>query len=220
MAAWRQSSGQRSLDSKPVLTIGYDDDGEKYGGKTLEKLLISANIEGAVCVARWFGGIMLGPVRFDHMRNCAQEAITNCAQAAEVTNKRKKAQDEAEKKAKLVRALPERDQSIVVLRGLLAEKTKSSSPQDAVTKRSPAKAPDYSSLPLDALKRLEKARDATISWILQGIEKAEKEQANDKADGGPSSSKAESSSGMVKPAEEGTESVVLELKPKGHKEAI
>ena len=49
-------------------------------------------------------------------------------------------------------------------------------------KSSPAKVPDYSKLPLSALEKLEQVRDATISWILKEIEKAELDQASGKVE--------------------------------------
>ncbi|KAL9035343.1 MAG: hypothetical protein Q9214_006625, partial [Letrouitia sp. 1 TL-2023] len=80
IAAWRTPSAQRSLTpssttTKPLFSTGYSDDGERYGGKTLEKLLVALNVSGAVVVGRYYGGVMLGPVRFEHIKNCATEAI-------------------------------------------------------------------------------------------------------------------------------------------------
>ena len=180
IAAWRRPSSQRALNSQPVLGVGHDDDGEKYGGKTLEKVLTAANLEGTLVVARWYGGVLLGPVRFDHMRMCAEEAISNWFRDRDRTNKRRKVQEEAETRERLVRALPERDQSIIVLRGLLAEKRGSKSNDSAES--TPTKVPDYASLPVSALERLEHARDATISWVLKEIEKAESAEESMKAD--------------------------------------
>ena len=173
ISAWRTPSTQRSLNAHQQLyDLGHEDDGEKFGGKTLEKVLVGENVTGAVVVARWFGGVMLGPVRFDHMRDCAKEAISSFKAHSEANNKkRKRENDDKEERKRLVEELPQRDESIVVLRGLLAEKKGegiggSSSPS--------AKVPDYGKLPLEALRKLEKVRDATIKWILKGIEDAEK----------------------------------------------
>lgn len=178
IAAWRKPSSQRALGSQRLFETGHDDDGEKYGGKTLEKVLASMEVEGAVVVARWYGGIMLGPVRFDHIGNCAREAISGWLQESEKANKRLKVQEEVKNKDRLARILQERDQSILVLRGLLAEKTKSSSSESSGP-QSPAKVPQYSKLPLPTLEKLEQVRDATIGWILKQIEKAETAEQND-----------------------------------------
>ena len=172
IAAWRKPSNQQALNSQLLIEAGHDDDGEKYGGKTLEKVMISTNAQGAVVVARWYGGIMLGPVRFDHMEKCAREAISSWIQDKDRMNERKKIEDEVITKERLVRSLPERDNSIAVLRGLLAEK-KRISPSNAKANTTPTKVPTYRNMPLSALQRLEQVRDATIAWILSEIEKAE-----------------------------------------------
>jgi Uncharacterized protein family UPF0029 len=188
LAAWRTPSAQRTLHSsspRGVFDVGHDDDGEHYGGKRLEKVLKEANVEGAVVVARWYGGILLGPVRFTHIENCAREAIEKSKKDARerdlhVALKRKVEGDE-KRRSTLVRILEERDHSIHTLRGLLREKTKEASclQKDEIvsavrdTNTTPTKAINYSAMPLQALEQLEKARDATISWILKEIEKAE-----------------------------------------------
>ena len=174
-AAWRKPSSQRALNAQRLLETGHDDDGEKYGGKALEKVLVEMEVEGAVVVARWYGGVMLGPVRFDHIQNCARDAIMQWSQERERTAKKAKVRDDEAEKERLIHTLPARDQSIAVLRGLLAEKSQPSSSAPA-GKSTPAKTPDYSILPLATLVKLEQVRDATIGWILKQIEKAESAQ--------------------------------------------
>ena len=180
IAAWRKSSSQRALNAQPLWETGHDDDGEKYGGKALEKVLVETNVEGAVVVARWYGGVLLGPVRFDHIRNTARDAIIQWSQDRERSAKRTKIREDEAEKERLIEALPERDQSITVLRDLLAEKSQQSSSTPS-GKTTPAKTPDYSTLPLATLQKLEHVRDATIGWILKQIEKAEESQVQ-KAD--------------------------------------
>lgn len=70
MAAWRFPSNQRTITAnsqqstrKQLFETGRDDDGEKGGGRALEKLMESMQVTGSVMVARWYGGVMLGPVR-------------------------------------------------------------------------------------------------------------------------------------------------------------
>lgn len=172
IAAWRKPSSQRALSSRHLLDTGHDDDGEKYGGKTLSTVLASMEVEGAIVVARWYGGIMLGPARFDHIRDSAREAITAWRQESEEASKRLRAKEDIKDRDQLARTLQERDHSITVLRSLLAEKTKSSS-SDLSPPNTPAKVPQYSTLPLLTLTKLEKVRDATIGWILKQIEAAE-----------------------------------------------
>ncbi|KAG7001527.1 hypothetical protein G7Y79_00031g066420 [Physcia stellaris] len=172
--AWRRPSSQRSLKtSAPLLESSYDDDGEKHGGKAIAQVLEAMDVCGAVVVARWYGGVMLGPMRFEHIRNCAKAAILEWRRE-EGEGEGKRAKLEEEQRAKLELTLRERDESIVVLRGLLAEKKGQASSQGNLS-GSPAKGPDYGKLPLQALKRLEDVRDATIGWILKSIEEAEKQ---------------------------------------------
>lgn len=206
MLAWRRESKQRTLPgSKPQLDIGNDDDGEKYGGKKIEGVLESMKVMGSCVVARWYGGVMLGPVRFTHMENCARGAVKAWqeAQAEESTKKRKLAEDEEDRKA-LAKSLGDRDGSIVVLRTLASEKEgkvkaailagvealaatdgeEAAMPAETVSVPSssapltPQKpALDYSAMPLERLRALDKARDATLSFLLKRISKAEADLA-------------------------------------------
>jgi hypothetical protein len=297
IAAWRRSSSQRTLlttlnaasgaananrnaNANVTYTTSSDDDGEKYAGKRLERVLNELNVQGIVVVARWYGGVMLGPVRFTHIENVAREAImkwkrsvassggvgddsgggtdrskrlkfddgssspSSSAAAGAAATPAQKAAEEAHR-LRLVEQLAHRDNSIVVLRSLLAEKkemkekrtnvaalppstsisTSSSEPSKLETNHdgggsgsqtppqptssaagdvdvvvrttpasassSPAPAPvpakpqamDYSQMPLQRLRQLEKARDATIAFILKQIDKAEEEEEQEKQKG-------------------------------------
>jgi len=204
IVAWRKLSNQRTLGGQTVIYVtGSDDDGEKYAGKRLEKVLSEQDVAGTIVVARWYGGILLGPVRFTHIENVAKDAIakwrasTDHGDAGQGDSKRRRVadstpqMDEEEERVRLVKQLTERDHSICVLRELLAEKTQAgqadgpkegqgqtenlggspSSPvSPTVTKI------DYNTMPLQRLKQLEKARDATISWILKRIDAAEEQE--------------------------------------------
>lgn len=119
---------------------------------------------------------MLGPVRFDHIKNSARDAIMQWSLDVERSAKKAKVQEDEDEKGRLIQTLPERDQSITVLRDLLAEKSQQSS-SSTTRKGSPAKIPDYSTLPLATLEKLEQVRDATIGWILKQIEKVESAQS-------------------------------------------
>ena len=175
MTAWRLLSKQRSLNSQLIFETGHDDDGENHGGKNLEKVLIAKRVSGTVMVARWYGGVMLGPVRFDHIRNCASDAIGQWAREGEHAAKRAKTETD---RLRRVEILSERDQSIAVLRGLLAEKKQGVASSPDNTRISPVKAPDYAKMEIPLLERLEQVRDKTIGWILAQIEQAEKAQEN------------------------------------------
>lgn len=203
--AWRKPSKQQSIGSmsvssnaaKVIYDVGSDEDGEKYAGKKLEKLLVDMNIVGAVVVARWWGGIMLGQVRFDHILNTAKEAITSWQGSRKLPPPTKKMkteasenltpEEEAEQKARLAKQLTDRDASISVLRGLLAEKkvAKTGHTDDQNTPkatRSPKQVStaklDYLNMPIAKLRQLEKARDTTISWVLKQIDEVEASQSD------------------------------------------
>ncbi|ETN36418.1 uncharacterized protein HMPREF1541_08695 [Cyphellophora europaea CBS 101466] len=190
MAAWRKASTQRTLSSdRQIFTTGSDDDGEKYGGKRLERVLNEAKVTGAVVVARWYGGVLLGPVRFTHIENAAKEAIgawrestgeRPAAKVRKVEQQQTSAGDDEADRKRLTKQLTDRDQSIVVLRQLLAEKQAMASvgaQPDMVSSSQPsssaATAIDYAEMPLLRLRQLDKARDATIAWILKQIDQAE-----------------------------------------------
>lgn len=209
--ATRKLSSQRTLggQGKQLHVTNSDDDGEKYAGKHLERVLNELRVEGSVVVGRWYGGVLLGPVRFEHIRNVAREAVGlwlgsvgRGADGDEVGGgKRTKVEDavsgneegkvetmdevmakrvqESIEKEKLLQDLEERDKSIVSLRKLLATKDK----KDEESKEgegasspisSQARPPiDYEKMPLARLRQLEKARDATIGFILKQIDAAE-----------------------------------------------
>lgn len=139
---------------------------------------------------------MLGPVRFAHIKGCAREAVgrwkADRGKGVEGRAvRRRKAEDgkETVEKEALVTVLKERDHSVSALRGLLREKKEEASAAKADEGTSgvkdvnttPAKAVNYSAMPLEALRRLGEARDATIAWILKEIEKVEQEQELGKA---------------------------------------
>lgn len=219
IVAWRRRSAQTTLSphtgtgpgtstiGRAIYTTGSDDDGEKYAGKRLERVLSDLDVEGAVVVARWYGGVLLGPVRFTHIEHVAREAIGKWKANAKIGTsfsggrdgdgaKRQKTEavpdgqasgadirDEADR-ARLAKQLSDRDNSIVVLRGLLAEKTQKGPAADPSPTQSqnhtssqgsssPAKTLEYTEMPLARLRQLERARDATIAFILRELDKVE-----------------------------------------------
>jgi len=62
--------------SSSSLKEGSYDDGEKGGGGKVLAVLRRRNVTNiVVIVSRWFGGTMLGPVRFVHITNAAEGAL-------------------------------------------------------------------------------------------------------------------------------------------------
>jgi putative IMPACT (imprinted ancient) family translation regulator len=204
MLAWRRESNQQSLTSNKQYVTGHDDDGEKYGGKKVEQVMMNMEATGACVVARWYGGIMLGQIRFAHIENCASEAVRQWAnQIREQQAKKRRVEEESVEKRKLVKALAKRDQSISVLRALAVEKeklVKEASEDKVVTAENVAGPPivvdatrdtvppssrkelssqtsgvDYETMSVERLRALDKARDATLAFLLKRIDKAESE---------------------------------------------
>ncbi|KAI9872505.1 MAG: hypothetical protein M1823_008151, partial [Watsoniomyces obsoletus] len=175
---------------KPIYVTGSDDDGEKYGGKRIEKVLDELKVEGTAVVVRWYGGVLLGPVRFTHIENVAREAIQTWKNSTEAASKKQKLEaprtEDPEEKERLVKDLIDRDQSVAVLRQLLGEKSQTrkqyevaSDTKPSAPTSSPTPTLDYPSMPVQRLRQLDKARDATIAWILKQIDAAETEANRD-----------------------------------------
>lgn len=54
----------------------FDDDGEKSAGKVMLHVLRQFDAKNTLCVvSRWFGGILLGPVRFRHIANVTRDIL-------------------------------------------------------------------------------------------------------------------------------------------------
>ena len=51
--AWRRESNQQSITGGTKYVTDSDDDGEKYGGKRIAKVLENMQVKGACVVARW-----------------------------------------------------------------------------------------------------------------------------------------------------------------------
>ncbi|KAK1069372.1 hypothetical protein LTR74_004938 [Friedmanniomyces endolithicus] len=205
--AWRTESSQRALPGQPPhYETGHDDDGEKHGGKTVEAVLKQLRVTGSCVVARWYGGVMLGPVRFSHMEECARNAVGKWREREdEVAATKRKVEVEGVERGRLARTLVERDGSILVLRRMALEKEGRvreamvagmaeveggggsdevagtavvQSSAAAVVEVSPEKtAPGYPSMSVDRLRALDKARDATLAFLLKRISKAEADLA-------------------------------------------
>ncbi|GAA6060581.1 hypothetical protein JCM10212_006816 [Sporobolomyces blumeae] len=85
--AWRTMTlrvGRDGLKGEDDWTVrsGGDDDGEKQGASHVQAAIqASAAIDVAVVVSRLYGGILLGPVRFDHIERVAKQALERLASA-------------------------------------------------------------------------------------------------------------------------------------------
>jgi Uncharacterized protein family UPF0029 len=155
-------------------STGFDDDGEKWAGKRVLEILTSSQDEGLLCVARWYGGVMLGPVRFDHIVHVAADALATyhlqqrkSPVLAEATIRSpgllmSPGSGGVGEKERLVRMLRGKDMSVESLRGMIAEKKKE---RGESVLMSPVKEKGYDRMGMEVLKRLVTARDATIKSL-------------------------------------------------------
>ncbi|CAO1631473.1 unnamed protein product [Parajaminaea phylloscopi] len=155
MHAWRVLELKRGRDglggpNDYGLEEGHDDDGERWGG---EKILRAMKEMGAVdllvVVSRWYGGTNLGPARFDHILQCAREAIR-----AHMTE---------ETVAPLRSELSDLDSKISSLRSQLAgAPDKPDAPQSS-------NSTVYQDLDVDKARRLVNARQKTIELLTKRL---------------------------------------------------
>jgi putative IMPACT (imprinted ancient) family translation regulator len=114
------TSKARQGDSRQIITGG-DDDGESYSSEKLVTLLVSSKIMGLVVCTRIYGGVLLGPVRFQHIVRVCNDAYT-ISNNKRILAQRAQQGNEAER-AKLLRLLKARDMSIASIRTSLAART-------------------------------------------------------------------------------------------------
>ncbi|KAF4550579.1 Hypothetical protein D9617_16g013670 [Elsinoe fawcettii] len=184
---------------KEALQTGQDEDGEQYAGKHVARVLADLNVVGSLVVARWYGGVMLGPVRFKHIEDVAREAVKvylsslgrgqgKGAMPVTSTAGDKQSHDagtgetEAEEKQRLMQELGERDESIMSLRKLLEQKKTLLGSLEGKTdvaetkgQPSPTRKMDYAGMDLKRLRALDQARDKTIAFLLKQIDAVEEQ---------------------------------------------
>ncbi|KIK94779.1 hypothetical protein PAXRUDRAFT_142154 [Paxillus rubicundulus Ve08.2h10] len=167
ISAWRcmvLKAGRTGLGGTDdfELVVGYDDDGEqRAGSKVLKVMQTEGVIDAVVIVSRWFGGTLLGPVRFTHIETCASE----------VCRKFRKVEEMEE----CIQTLKTLDGLLATLRAELQNRTSTitseegaSASQSSLEART-SKPPDYSimqeGLDLTKAKRLIHARESAINGI-------------------------------------------------------
>ncbi|EGU10969.1 hypothetical protein RTG_03186 [Rhodotorula toruloides ATCC 204091] len=81
--------GKTGLESEDdwKVEINGDDDGEKGGSTIIKEVLTQeGGVDVAIVVSRLYGGVMLGPVRFNHIRACASQALSRLLSAQNLSN--------------------------------------------------------------------------------------------------------------------------------------
>lgn len=158
------------------------------------KVLGEMDAVGSLVVARWYGGVMLGPARFRHMESVAREAVGKFKEGGQGeesgAGQKGKRQDAGtgtgtgetlgEERKRLVVELEERDESILSLRKLLEQKKEllaslegGAEGAERSSQSSPAKKIEYDKMPIDRLRLLDQARDRTIGFLLKQIDEVE-----------------------------------------------
>lgn len=111
-AAMQDDVDEREGRDEDRSECGYEDDGERFAGAKLQALLLAMKVHGVVICVREYGGIMLGPIRFQHIVQCARDAVMR------YRLERSRVEAESEKTRRLLRA---RDLTIDALRKALQQ---------------------------------------------------------------------------------------------------
>jgi len=154
IAAWRcmvLRQGRTGLGGPDdfELNAGSTDDGEKWaGGKVLKVMQTFTIIDAVVIVSRWYGGTMLGPTRFSHIETCASEVCQAFKRTEELRE--------------CISTLTTLD---AILAGLRAEYSGASPTEQPTTRGISSVSNNYTALDIDKGKRLIKARENAIKGV-------------------------------------------------------
>ncbi|KAG8764226.1 hypothetical protein FRC11_011242 [Ceratobasidium sp. 423] len=186
MSGWRYlvlKPGMTGLEGEDAFEVqqGWDDDGEKKGGKTIIDVIEKMGLcDVVVIVSRRFGGTLLGSARFNHIADCTRAVCT-------AMYEREKAAERASRVADLVAQLREWDTEVAELRleiaALEPDKAKVETGADDKGKTPTIsislKPPDYTNVlnPPDVEKaeRLLQARQKTVQSLKAALEKRAKQ---------------------------------------------
>ncbi|KAF8586677.1 ribosomal protein S5 domain 2-like protein [Ramaria rubella] len=127
---------------------GSEDDGEKYGGGRILKIMQREGVlDVVVIVSRWYGGTLLGPVRFTHIENCTLDVCVRFKVIEEIEG--------------YVQHLHTLDEKLKELRTILGN--------DGNPTSTSKKSQDYSSLittsDVTKARRLIKARESAVKTL-------------------------------------------------------
>ena len=83
LALKKGAIGTRPDDYEPREMA--NDDGEAHGSERLLKVLRDEGASDVLLIcSRWFGGTLIGPVRFHHIENCGREAVVEYTKMEQV----------------------------------------------------------------------------------------------------------------------------------------
>lgn len=157
--------GYRFEDPESGIDQGFDDDGERFSGQKLSDLLDNMNAFGLLIVTRNYGGILLGPIRFQHITQCARESIIafrhNRSLIGDDLNKLRRILHARDKTIQVLRDLSQRKQDIdaqdILVQGRATTSSNLTSPSN------------YELQTIETLKRLVTARDMTIKSLREAL---------------------------------------------------
>lgn len=177
-------TGLSGRDDDFELNQGSKDDGERWGGERILRVMQSQGvIDAVVVVSRWYGGIQLGPARFAHIETCAQEVCQTFVQ-----------KEQLEESVALLKSL---DDILIDLRRELSDLTGSTT--SSQSQASGKKAVDYQAkddFDLAKARRLVIARENSIKAVKVALTK-KREEISRKAP----EEKADSAQAEDKPSE-------------------
>ncbi|RDB24838.1 Protein IMPACT [Hypsizygus marmoreus] len=163
VAAWRcmvLKHGRTGLGGPEdfELSVGSMDDGERWAGdKVLKVMQAHTIIDAVVIVSRWYGGTMLGPARFSHIETCATEVCQEYKRT--------------EERRECIALLTTLDAVLAALRAEYSEEVATDQPSMSQPGTTAGKAADsstpkdYSDIDLAKAKRLIKARENAIKSV-------------------------------------------------------
>lgn len=154
MLAWRclvPKAGKDGSESEAdwMLKTSFDDDGERWGGERILKVLERESaVDVAVVCSRWFGGTMIGKARFNHIEACTKSALAQL--------------NRLERESQVLKQLRELDDTIHTLCQTLTDEGQPASP---------GKPMDYAAANLEKLDRLVAARHKRVAHLKAQLEK-------------------------------------------------
>ncbi|CAE6434346.1 unnamed protein product [Rhizoctonia solani] len=181
MAGWRflvLKPGMTGLEGEDAFEVqhGWDDDGEKRGGKAVVDVIEKMGLcDVVVIVSRRFGGTLLGPARFSHISDCTRAVCT-------AMYEREKAAERTSRVADLVAQLCEWDTEVAELRLEIATLAKAETGSGEVEEKGKQptipvslKPPDYTNVlnppNVEKAERLLQARQNTVQSLKALLEK-------------------------------------------------
>ncbi|EEB06998.1 hypothetical protein SJAG_02072 [Schizosaccharomyces japonicus yFS275] len=189
MQAWRLSAEEE----------GFNDDGEDWSGTNLLKVLREEHVYGLVVCIRWFGGQLLGPVRFQHIRNTARNAITKYRK--DLQAKRMAAMMKDVKPLGSENGLPQQTRQVLTQKQRqLLTKDKTVNLLRKMLGKDPIVSADYSKKTLEILNMLIHSRNSMILALREELKQQREGKTSIEAEEKPTKANEETANAKAEPA--------------------